>query len=132
MLNDPELLDQLLNLQRDLAQIGRRTIIVVRFLNSALAVLLAAGTYVMVEGWGLLEFWMRSSAITVFVVTYLALDRLFCSSEPDAKPLSLSWWVRKAFQNDERPDSVGKADRQRQAPGARQIGHNKARANAAS
>jgi hypothetical protein len=130
MLNDPELLDDLQNLQRDIAQINRRMLIVVRFLNSALAVLLAAGTYAAVASWGLLEFWMRSSAITVLVVSYLILDRLFCRSELDLKPPSLPRWLWRTFQYYERPAFVARDDHQRQ--GARQISQSKARANAAT
>jgi hypothetical protein len=130
MLNDPELLDHLQDLQRDIAQINRRMLIVVRFLNSALAVLLAAGTYVAVESWGLLEFWMRSSAITVLVIAYLILDRLFCRSEFELKPLSLPRWLWKAFQYYEQPKPIVREDSPRQASGARRISHNEARAGA--
>jgi hypothetical protein len=130
MLNDPELFDHLQNLQRDITQINRRTLIVVRFLNSALAVLLAAGTYVAVESWGFLEFWMRSSAITILVVTYLVLNRLFCRSEPELKLLSLPRWVRKAFQYYEQPKPIAREDPQRPASGARRISHDNARASA--
>jgi hypothetical protein len=115
MLNDPELLCHLQNLRRDIAQISRRTLIIVRFLNSTFAALLAAGTYVVLDDWGAYEFWMRSSAITVFVIAYLILDRLFCRAEPDWKPLALAWRSLAFIRADEQSARPVIASRPQQA-----------------
>ena len=112
MPNDVELREHLRDLQRDVAQINRRTLIIVRFLNGALAALLATGTYVAIESWDVYEFWVRSSAITVLVVSYLILDRLLCRSELERKPLSLLWRSLKMVQDDEQPKAITQANDQ--------------------
>jgi hypothetical protein len=110
--NDLEVLEHLQRIQRDVAEINRRTIIIIRFLVGALAALLAIGTYVAVESWGFDEFWMRSSAITVLVISYLILDRQFCHPEREQRPLSLLGRSLKVFQHDEQRKAIFLADEQ--------------------
>jgi hypothetical protein len=82
MTDDSGLANHLESLQRDLAQLGRWMVIVIRFLDAALAALLAIGTYLAMDSWDAYEFWSRSFAITVFVVAYMLLDKIFVQSVP--------------------------------------------------
>ena len=82
MTEDSGLADHLENLQRDLSQLARWMVIVIRFLDAALAALLAIGTYLAMASWDAYEFWSRSFAITVFVLAYVILDKTLVQSVP--------------------------------------------------
>ena len=88
MLDDRDMLDHLETIAREMAKVGRQTLLILRLLNGALALLLAVATYFIVESWDTYEFWVRSATITVFVVAYLVVDKYVVQGRPVARAVA--------------------------------------------